>query len=85
MPPSAPAAGTADEQSKEAGAFKALGRDLHGTLVWSSNREGNHELYRADLATGQVVRLTKDPHVDYLSRYSPDGRQISFLRSRRPW
>jgi Tol biopolymer transport system component len=85
MPPSAPAAGTAEEQSKEAGAFKALGRDLHGTLVWSSNREGNHELYRADLATGHVVRLTNHPHVDYLSRYSPDGRQISFLRSRRPW
>jgi hypothetical protein len=23
--------------------------------------------------------------VDYLSRFSPDGRQIAFLRSRRPW
>jgi hypothetical protein len=85
VPPSAPSSGTPEEQSKEASAFKALGRDVRGTLVWSSNREGNHELYQADLATGRIVRLTNHPNVDYLSRYSPDGRQISFLRSRRPW
>ena len=30
-------------------------------------------------------RLTDHPHVDYFSRFSPDGTQISFLRSRRPW
>ena len=85
IPPSTPAAGTTEEQSKETSALKALGRDLRGSLVWSSNREGNHELYSADLGTGRIVRLTNHPHVDYLSRYSPDGRQISFLRSRRPW
>ena len=85
VPPSAPVAASVDEQSRETQAFKTLGRDLGGRIVWSSNREGNHELYRADLATGQIVRLTNHPHVDYLSRYSPDGRQISFLRSRREW
>ena len=85
VPPAAPVAGTADEQDREVRAFQSLGRDLHGAIVWSSNREGNHELYRADLATGQITRLTSHPHVDYLSRYSPDGRQISFLRSTRPW
>jgi hypothetical protein len=85
VPPSAPIAATAEGQDKETRAFRSLGQDLRGRIVWSSNREGNHELYHADLASGQIVRLTNHPHVDYLSRYSPDGRQISFLRSRRPW
>ena len=85
LPPTVPAAGSPEEQSQEATAFRALGRNVNGALVWSSNREGNHELFRADLSTGAVTRLTDHPHVDYLSRYSPDGRHISFLRSRRPW
>jgi hypothetical protein len=85
VPPAVPTAGSPDERSQEAGAFRTLGREVSGTLVWSSNREGNHELYRANLATGVVSKLTNHPHVDYLSRYSPDGRRISFLRSRRTW
>ncbi len=40
IPPSTPAAGTVEEQSKETSALKTLGRDLRGSLVWSSNREG---------------------------------------------
>jgi dipeptidyl aminopeptidase/acylaminoacyl peptidase len=85
VPPAVPAAGSPEEQGREVSAFRTLGREVNGTLVWSSNRAGNHELYRADLATGAVSRLTNHPHVDYLSRYSPDGRRISFLRSRRAW
>jgi hypothetical protein len=85
LPPAAPTANSPEELSRESSAFRALGRSVNGTLVWSSNREGNHELLRADLSTGAVTRLTHHPHVDYLSRYSPDGRHISFLRSRRPW
>ena len=56
-----------------------------GRLVWSSNRGGNHDLYLAELSTGLVRRITDHPHVDYFSRFSPDGTLISFLRSRRPW
>jgi hypothetical protein len=85
LPPTAPSAGSSQERSQETRAFQTLGRDLDGILVWSSNREGNHEIYTATLASGVVTRLTNNPHVDYLSRYSPDGRHISFLRSRRPW
>jgi hypothetical protein len=66
-------------------AIDALGRQVRGHLVWSSNREGNHELYRVDLPGGSVRRLTNHPHVDFFSRFSPDGRFITFLRSQRPW
>jgi Tol biopolymer transport system component len=83
--PDAPAPDSPDQTSQERSAIRALARDVRGTLVWSSNRGGNHELYAADLATGRLTRLTDHPHVDYFSRFSPDGRRISFLRSRRPW
>ena len=69
----------------EVEALTRLGQAIHGRLVWSSNRGGNHDLYLADASTGSVRRLTHHPHVDYFSRFSPDGTQISFLRSRRSW
>ena len=76
-----------DEQisPRELDALSALGNRVEGRLVWSSNRGGNHDLYLADLSTRSVRRLTDDPAVDYFSRFSPDGTQISFLRSRREW
>ena len=69
----------------ERAAWRRLGEQVSGRLVWSSNRAGNHELYLVDLATGEERQLTDHPHVDFFSRFSPDGRQISFLRSQRPW
>ena len=68
----------------EIAALEALA-PVGGRLVWSSNRGGNHDLYLAELSTGSVRRITDHPHVDYFSRFSPDGMSISFLRSRRPW
>ena len=83
IPPEAPQLGGVSEQERSA--FGRLAAEVSGRVVWSSNREGNHELYLVDLGTGAERRLTTDPHVDFFSRFSPDGRQISFLRSRREW
>jgi Tol biopolymer transport system component len=69
----------------ERDAVKALGGRLDGFLVWSSNRSGNHELYLLDLAARSLRRLTDNPHVDFFSRFSPDGKRIVFLRSQREW
>src|SRR5215471_2434578 len=66
-------------------AVSVLGRRLDGLLVWSSNRSGNHELYLVDLREQSVRQLTHDPHVDFFSRFSPDGRRVLFLRSQREW
>ena len=55
---------------------------IDGFVVWSSNRDGNHELYRMDLPGRQIRRLTEHPHVDYYGRISPDGERIVFMRSR---
>lgn len=70
---------------EEQEAFRTMGRRLDGRIVWSSNRDGNHELYLVDLRAQTVRRLTDHPHVDFFSRFSPDGTKIVFLRSQRPW
>jgi len=82
LPPQVPSAATTAIEPQER---EALGRlPLRGRIVWSSNRSGNHELYLAELG-GEVKQLTSNPHVDYFSRFSPDGERILFLRSQRPW
>ncbi len=66
-------------------AVAALARRLDGLIVWSSNRGGNHDLYLLDLREQAVRRLTTHPNVDFASRFSPDGKQVVFLRSQREW
>ncbi len=84
IPPTVPSTTLADEAQEEE-ALRRLGREVRGRLIWASNRSGNHEIYLTDLSTGRVRQLTHNSHVDYLPRFSPDGRQISFLRTRREW
>jgi hypothetical protein len=69
----------------EQAAVAALAGRLDARIVWSSNRSGDHELYLLDLRTRDLRRLTRDPHVDFFARFSPDGRRLVFLRSQRPW
>ena len=40
----------------ERDAVGTLARRLQGFVVWSSNRSGNHELYRIDLPAGATLR-----------------------------
>ena len=69
----------------ERNAWNRLGQQVSGYLMWSSNRNGNHDLFLIDLTTGEERQLTSNPHVDFFARFSPDGQLISFLRSQRPW
>lgn len=70
---------------KEKRALRRLSRRLDARIVWSSNRDGNHELYLLDLGELEARRLTDTPHVEFFSRFSPDGERILFLRSQREW
>ena len=56
-----------------------------GFIVWSSTMFGNHELVRMEWPSGEIARLTDDPHVDRSPKISPDGRRVVFARSRREW
>ncbi len=51
-------------------------------LFMSDGRDGNMELYRAEVASKQVIRLTNDPGLDVLPAVSPDGAWVAFLSNR---
>ncbi len=65
----------------EQAAVRELSRRLDGLIVWASNRTGQHQLYVVDLRTQAARQLTHAPQVSFFARFSPDGRQIVFLRS----
>ena len=53
-----------------------------GRLAFSSNRDGNPEIYVVDLAGGSPVRLTQNNANDWLPDWSPDGTKIVFTSFR---
>jgi len=54
-------------------------------MVWSSNRSGNHDIYRMDFPSMHITQLTNHPHTEYFARLSPDGKRLIFSRSHQPW
>lgn len=47
-----------------------------------SERTGDHDLHRLELATGALQRLTRHPGYDSDARWSPDGSTIAFHSDR---
>jgi Tol biopolymer transport system component len=47
---------------------------------WNGEREDNDDIYVQTVGASDVRRLTTDPAADSLPVWSPDGRQIAFLR-----
>jgi Tol biopolymer transport system component/tRNA A-37 threonylcarbamoyl transferase component Bud32 len=54
-----------------------------GRLAFSSDRDGNREIYVVDLEGGSPQRLTNNSVSDWLPDWSPDGTQIAFTSNRR--
>lgn len=52
------------------------------TVVFSSSRDGDAELYRLPIAGGRATRLTASARDDWGARWSPDGRRLVFLSDR---
>ncbi|MCC6168938.1 MAG: PD40 domain-containing protein [Caldilineaceae bacterium] len=48
----------------------------------SDGRDGNPEVYKVDLTTGQTTRLTDNPAIDGQPAVSPDGSWVAFLSNR---
>lgn len=53
-------------------------------IAFVSNRDGltNTEIYRLEVVSGQVERLTASPGEDIFPSWSPDGRSIAFFSNR---
>jgi len=80
----APASGQA-VAGENANHRPAWSQSLRGFVVWSSNRDGNHDIFRLSLPDGAVTPLTRHPHTEYFARISPDGTRVVFCRSQIPW
>jgi Tol biopolymer transport system component len=51
-------------------------------VIFSSNRSGNLDLYKASTSTGAIRRITEDDADDWDPAFTPDGRQIIWSSSR---
>ena len=54
------------------------------SLLFSSSRDGNSELYQLNLASGDIERLTYSEWQDWDGRYSPNGQQIAYVSLTNP-
>jgi Tol biopolymer transport system component len=66
-------------------AMTAVGGKASGIIVWSSSRLGNHDLFVMNTDGSHVHAITKNHAVDWFPRFSPDGSQILFTRSKKGW
>ena len=56
--------------------------DAQARIAFTSNRDGNAEIYVMDADGGNQRRLTKNRHVDASPSWSPDGKRIVFVSDR---
>jgi hypothetical protein len=62
-----------------------VGGKANGTIVWSSSRVANHDLFTMKTDGSDVKQITKGDDVDWFPRFSPSGDQILFCRSKKGW
>ena len=60
-------------------------KKIHGFIVWSSNRNGNHDIFKYSFDSQKIIPLTSNPHTEYFPRISPEGKRVVFARSQVPW
>ncbi|MCS7070583.1 MAG: protein kinase, partial [Anaerolinea sp.] len=53
-----------------------------GTILYTSDRDDNFDIYLLDLATDSETRLTFSPAVDLSPALSPDGERVAFVSDR---
>jgi Tol biopolymer transport system component len=82
----APPTGSDDKPTADdAAAMKRVGDKAAGLIVWSSSRNGNHDLFTMKTNGSDVKAITSGDAVDWFPRFSPDGARILFCRSKKGW
>ena len=54
---------------------------LNFEIVFSSNRDGNDEIYEMNADGSSQTRLTNNTVKDWFPKWSPDGEKIAYLSS----
>ena len=83
---SAPQAGAVSADAEE---WRQLSKQhvssIDGFVVFSSNRDGNHDIFKLELSKFELSKLTTHPHTETYPRISPNGKRLVFARSHQPW
>ena len=56
--------------------------NAQGQIAFSSNRDGNYEIYVMDINGDNPQKLTNHPHADINPSWSPNGKRIVFMSAR---
>lgn len=72
-------------EPEELARLQALTKGLKGRIIWSTSRDGNHDIYISNVDGSDAKLLTKGPKTDWYSRFSVDGKQVIFTRSKLDW
>lgn len=51
-------------------------------ILFTNNQEGNNEVYRLDIRSGELENLTNHPANDERGELSPDGKYLAFSSNR---
>jgi hypothetical protein len=71
--------------AEESSSIERIRHKVSGLVAWSSSRFGNHDILLMKTDGSQVKALTSGDEVDWYPRFSPDGTQILFVRSKKGW
>ena len=63
-------------------AWDSIAQGFESRIFFSSNRDGDWDIYSMDVNGDNVVQLTDHPASDRLPACSPDGRRIAFASER---
>lgn len=82
----APTGKPVEMTDEDKAAIAELGKVLRARIVWSSSRlSGKHDIFIVNSDGSEKKPLTESDHVDWFPRFSPDGKQVLFTRSKMAW
>jgi hypothetical protein len=80
-----PQGASAALSAEETAGLAHIRQQVSGRIVWSSSRFGNHDILIMKTDGSDVKALTSGDEVDWFPRFSPDGKEILFVRSKKGW